>query len=197
MNKTIEPIKGWLYCLYNECFSSYGSTVYKLGRTKNLKQRLQHYRTGYIKPSHFIHISSRHFRDSRKAESILFFILRSYRVTKKREFFNIHDETIRYSIDRLSSLTDDMIDRIYRQILCRVCPDNILDNIMDTDDEPKWFSDSIKYTTDLEAFFEKYRFKPKNPKVYKNLKSIEEYTFSLLIDKCTVTDEDIKEDIIN
>ena len=63
-------IQGWIYCLYNPCFKSYGSSVYKLGRTKNLKQRLNQYTTSYVDPSHFICISQRSFEDSRKAESI-------------------------------------------------------------------------------------------------------------------------------
>ena len=159
-------IPGWLYCLYNECFKAYGSSVYKLGRTKNLKQRLSQYTTSYIQPSHFVCVSSRKFRDSRKAETVLFFVLRIYRVVENREFFNVSSGQVRCIMDRLSYLSDELVDELYSQILRKVIPQDIYDQIMDTDEELGWVQEALEYKTWLDEFFQKFRFRPKDPSFY-------------------------------
>jgi T5orf172 domain len=159
-------ISGWLYCLYNECFKSYGSNVYKLGRTMNLKQRLSQYTTSYIQPSHFICVSFRKFRDSRKAEAVLFYILRMYRIVENREFFNIPSVQVRFILDRLSNLSDDLIEELYSQILQKVVPKDIYDQIIDTEEEFEWVHKSLEYKSWLDEFFQKFRFRPKDPSFY-------------------------------
>ena len=159
--------KGYLYCLYNKCFESYGVCVFKLGRTKNLKQRLAYYTTSYVDSSHFVAISSRPFENSRKAESILFYLLRRWRISQKREFFQVPSVRVSYLFDRMSNLSDRVLDEIYEQILRKVCPDDILDDVLDTDQEPGWFTKAIEYKTWLDDFFEQFRFKPKDPERYK------------------------------
>lgn len=159
-------IPGWLYCLYNECFKAYGSSVYKLGRTKNLQQRLSQYTTSYIQPSHFVCVSSRKFRDSRKAETVLFFILRTYRVVENREFFNVPSVQIRCIMDRLSYLSDDLVEELYSQILRKVVPKDIYEQIMDTEEEFEWVHQALEYKTWLDEFFQKFRFRPKDPSFY-------------------------------
>ena len=159
-------IPGWLYCLYNECFKAYGSSVYKLGRTKNLKQRMSQYTTSYIQPSHFVCVSSRKFRDSRKAETVLFYVLRIYRVVENREFFNVPSVQIRCIMDRLSYLSDDLVEELYSQILRKVVPQDIFDQIIDTEEELEWISQALEYKTWLDEFFQKFRFRPKDPSFY-------------------------------
>jgi hypothetical protein len=67
---------GYLYVFYNESFlKSYDENVYKLGRTKNLNNRISTYNTSFIKDSEYL-ITSRIFKDSIKAETVLFFLLR-------------------------------------------------------------------------------------------------------------------------
>ena len=171
--------EGYLYCLYNKCFNEYGDNVYKLGRTKNLKQRLNHYTTGYIDASIYVHISNRKFKNSKKAESILFFILRNYRVRQRREFFNTTEEKIIYTMDRLSSLLDETLDRIYKKIILRICPMSILEDI-DDEEEDKWYKKSIEFYSTYDEFFEKYKFKPKNAKLYKNLIKDEDCKLQIL-----------------
>ena len=62
-----------------------------------------------------------------------------------------------------------MINEIYKQILKRVCPDDILDLVLDIDKEEElnWFNKSLEYNHWLDEFFEKYKFKPKYPELYK------------------------------
>ena len=58
MNTPFENIPrktaGYLYCLYNPAFKSFGENVYKLGRSGNLDNRLASYTTYYVEPSQFI-----------------------------------------------------------------------------------------------------------------------------------------------
>ena len=89
----MNPLKtaGYIYCIYNESFKSYGENTFKLGRTGNLNNRLNNYTTYYISPCKFLFTSldcERKFKDCIKAERILFYILRKYRVSNKREFFS-------------------------------------------------------------------------------------------------------------
>jgi hypothetical protein len=165
-SKILEPAPGWLYCLYNSCFTSYGEHVYKLGRAKDLRQRLHGYTTSYIQPSHFVCVSGRSFQDSRKAESILFYILRTHRISDRREFFNVSSTQVRYVIDRLSALSDELIDEMYLQILRKVCPSDILERIIDTEEEVNWYTKALDYRHWLDDFFNKFRFRPKHPELY-------------------------------
>ena len=187
MPRTFEDDpSGWLYCLYNDCFKSYGDDVYKLGRTNNIKRRLQSYSTSYIQPSKFIVVSEKKFTNSIQAESILFFILRKDRIKDKREFFNCHIDKIKHIISKLSYLSDQTIQQIYNKILARICPLNILDQILDnnnTDEQHNWFEKSIEYKDRYDDFFEKYRFIPSDPSFYKyyTYKYKEDYDLSNLI----------------
>lgn len=79
--------KGHLYCIHNEMYKMYGENVYKLGCAKNVKGRLIHYTTSYIKPSK-IKYESKEMDHYCVAESILFHKLKEYRMVNNREFFN-------------------------------------------------------------------------------------------------------------
>jgi len=153
------PEEGWLYCVFNEVFKQYGEFAVKLGRTNNLKRRLNEYRTGYVEPSIYLCISDRSFRDSRKAESLLFYILRRYRLKEQREFFSAPPNLIRMLLERLSELTDDHLDILYKQVLLKVAPEEIIETILDSDES--WFESACQQQTFLEEFFERFRFKPK------------------------------------
>lgn len=159
--------KGWLYCVYNEVFEQYDKFTVKLGRTNNLKRRLNEYRTGYVNPSYYICVSDRCFRDSRKAESLLFYVLRRYRLKEQREFFSAPPKLIRMLIERLSELSDEHIDVLYKEVLRKAAPEDILDKISG-EDETAWFESACEQQTFLEAFFEKYRFKPIHPEMFPN-----------------------------
>ena len=156
---------GWLYCLYNPAFEAYGETVYKIGRTNNLQRRLRDYTTGFIHPSHYTCISTREFKDSRKAEAVVHYLLRRFRVTKDREFFKLDSERIRSIIHLISDLNDKEVTEIFFKTCEKICPKIILDNVL-TEKDFEIFFESTDLQTPWEEFFEKFRFKPANPERY-------------------------------
>lgn len=151
--------KGYLYCLWNRMFTSYGENVYKLGRTSCLKNRLSNYVTTYIEPSEYKYTTNRVFENSCHAERLLFFLLRRYRVKKNREFFNVSLDTIIEFIKKIEVMPDEKITKLYHRILKDYCSEKVLDD----EEDDNHFLDCM---SSLDEFFEKYRFKPKNPEMY-------------------------------
>jgi len=96
-------IEGKLYCLYNEVYKFYGENVYKLGNSKDIKSRLNGYTTSYIKPCE-LKLESDIFRNKDLAESILFEMLKEYRITNSREFFKCDLLLIKEKIDEVTNL---------------------------------------------------------------------------------------------
>ena len=78
--------EGYIYCLYNSMFDSYGKNIYKLGCTNNIKKRICGYITSYIDNPIIKHQSNKlkYYED---AERILFLLLKQYRIKQSREFF--------------------------------------------------------------------------------------------------------------
>jgi hypothetical protein len=179
--------EGYLYVFYNESFvKSYGEGVYKLGRTKNLKNRISTYNTSFIKDSEYV-LTSRLFKNSIKAENVLFFLLRKFRIRDKREFFKIElDELKKYFI-RVNNFSDNIIEYIYKKINSVIFDKNFINklecldintnnvfeivkdenNTRDVTFEPEDFtyltdeewSESIeKKEIELNNFFEKFRY---------------------------------------
>ena len=107
--------KGFIYCLYNPTFKSYGDNVYKLGKTKNLSNRMSSYTTSYIDKSEYI-ITSSELSNRNIAENILFKELEKYRINLYREFFKCDIKIIREAFEKVeknlnlktSSYTKDM-----------------------------------------------------------------------------------------
>jgi hypothetical protein len=157
---------GWLYCLYNEGFKSYGEDVFKIGRTNNLRRRLGEYRTGFIHDSYYICVSEREFRNSRRAEALVFYILRKFRLRQEREFFKTSPIKIRALFMRLSFHDDDTIDRCWRAAMRKVCPTEILESLVSEDQEYKIFWEKCEMRSWLDERFEKFRFKPAKPQLY-------------------------------
>jgi len=154
--------KGYLYILFNPIFKKYGDNVYKLGRTVNLSNRLKSYTTSFIEPSNFIY-TSKCFHSSIKAERILFFVLRNYRIRDKREFFNLDLNTIIVTIKQIEDCTENQIDKIYHKINKKICPNDILDKL---NDEQYYKHLDFDYSN-INTFLEQFRFKPSNPQSYK------------------------------
>jgi hypothetical protein len=92
--KSYSPKSGYIYCLYNKMFCSYGEKVYKCGNSQNPIQRLSAYTTGYLEPSEFKIISKKVF-DKNFAEVLLFLFLDKYRISTAREFFDCDIEIIK------------------------------------------------------------------------------------------------------
>jgi hypothetical protein len=170
-------MSGYLYCLYNDAFERFkkdpSEEVYKLGRTCNVANRLSSYSTYYIKPSKMLYVSEK-FKDSVKAERVLFHILRNYRVTNKREFFKCDLATVKETFDRMSDFTDIMIDEMYKAIISTIFPEDIVERIekgggfKDAKVIPndEWFMYEKGNMDSIKAFLEQYRFKPKHPEMF-------------------------------
>ncbi len=163
---------GYLYCLYNPVFKSFGENVYKLGRSGNLNNRLASYTTYYVEPSQFIVTSEtydRKFKDCIKAERVLFYILRKYRVSNKREFFMCDIELIKETFERMCKFSNKMIDAMYKGVMGKIVPVDIIerierDNQQITDKE--WFQFEKGNMESILAYLEQFRFRPKNKDMY-------------------------------
>lgn len=176
--------EGYIYCLYNEAFEKFKNdsdvNVYKLGLSRNLKKRLSTYTTYYIKPSSFMCTSKdydRKFKDCVKAERVLFYILRKFRVSNKREFFQCDIKIIKDTISRISSFSDEMIDEMYKGIMGKICPPDIIERIEDKNlilTNKEWFEFEKGNNDSIFKFLEQFRFRPKDPSKYPNYVSPEQ-----------------------
>jgi len=152
---------GFIYCIHNDIYSQYGDNVYKLGRTINLKSRNSTYNTGFLKNSKYV-IISREFHNCIKAERILFFILRKYRIKEKKEFFKLHIDTIKSTFDRINNFSNEFIDILYSHLLNKFCKDDIIDRLENgCEEEDEEFSNFlVNDYNELTNFFEKFKYKP-------------------------------------
>lgn len=161
---------GYIYCVWNEMYNQIGPNVVKLGETKNLKKRLQGYRTQYVQPSEYLCFSHRKFKNSKKAEHLLFYILRRYRIRKQREFFDAPPKLIRDIIEQLSDCSDEMIDKCYEHVCRKICPmspEECQEHISNPDTD--WFITQLEIdlkNKSISEFLEQFRFRPKNPDMY-------------------------------
>ncbi len=112
----MSSIEGYLYILHNDVYKQYGCNVYKLGRTVNLKNRMGNYTTPFINKSEYLYVSTL-FKDCIKAERILFYLLRKYRIRQQREFFDLPLENIIETIKRLNEFKEITIDKNYTAIV--------------------------------------------------------------------------------
>jgi hypothetical protein len=170
-------MSGYLYCLYNDAFERFKKDqeeeVYKLGRTCNVENRLASYSTYYIQPSKMLYVSQK-FKDCIKAERVLFYILRNYRVSNKREFFKCELDLVKETFDRMSEFTSKMIDEMYKAIISLIFPENVIERIeknggyVDAKVIPndEWFMYEKGNMDSILAYLEQFRFKPKNPSSY-------------------------------
>lgn len=155
----VKDYKGFLYCMWNKMFLSYGENVYKLGRTSCLSARLNSYATSYIEPCEFKYSTNRVFENSCHAERLLFFLLRRFRIKKNREFFNIDIDTIIETIKKIETMSDEKIEKMYKSIINNYCNERILENIEDD-------THYLECMVSPDLFFEKFRFRPSNPEPY-------------------------------
>jgi hypothetical protein len=50
MSELDNNVPGYIYVMQNEMFNFYGSDVYKIGKAKDIEQRMIGYTTSYIEP---------------------------------------------------------------------------------------------------------------------------------------------------
>lgn len=181
---------GYLYILHNECYKYYGKEFFKLGRTKDPKQRMNGYRTPFVDKSKFLYISTTNFEDSIAAEHILFSILKSYRIHPKREFFNCSLQLAIDTIQTLESLPSDEMSVIYNKLKNTAFTNYYI---------KKYFSklplEEFQYS-ETDDFFQQFMFKPKNPNMYykygykKDEKEMSYDEIELALDKIVNTQND-------
>ena len=159
MSSIFQSVPGYLYVLHNECYKYYGKDFFKLGRTKDPKQRMNGYRTPFVDKSEFLYVSTERFDNSIAAEHILFSILKSYRIHPKREFFNCSVQLAIDTIKTIELLPSEEISVIY----------NKLKNTAFTNYYIKKYFSNIPVEiecSDSDDFFQQFMFKPKNPEMY-------------------------------
>jgi mRNA-degrading endonuclease RelE of RelBE toxin-antitoxin system len=156
---------GYLYILYNPMFETYGNNVYKLGRTSDLNGRLKHYCTAYVEKSQYLYTSSP-FDNCIHAEYTLFHLLRKYRMKNNREFFQCDINEIIGVICVLENMGLKDLSKTYNNIISKnvgLMVNNLEDIKLNKEKkESSYGLERLNY----EEFFEKYRFKPKNPEHY-------------------------------
>jgi hypothetical protein len=164
-----QKTAGYIYCIYNPAFESFKTgeiDVYKLGRTGNLDNRLASYTTYYVEPSRFMVTSkdyNRKFKDCIKAERVLFYILRKYRVTNKREFFNCSIELIKDTFERMARFSNEMIDAMYKAIFAKIVPPDVIERIEKGDvSDKEWFQYEKGNMDSIFAFLEQFRYRPRS-----------------------------------
>ncbi len=86
--------------MYNDVYKLYGENVYKIGRAENVNKRFGSYCTSYLDNSKMIYKSNKTKYD-RITENLVFNLLSSYRIKKKREFFKCDTNLIIKSIDEV------------------------------------------------------------------------------------------------
>lgn len=91
---------GYIYCMYNDVFKSYGENVYKIGRAENIENRFKSYCTPYLDDSELKYKSNK-TRYDKLTEKLVFNSLSSCRIKKKREFFKCDINLIIKTIDEI------------------------------------------------------------------------------------------------
>ena len=166
---------------------------FKLGRTWNLNNRLNNYTTYYISPCKFLFTSldcERKFKDCIKAERILFYILRKYRVSNKREFFSCDIQIIKDTITRISSFTNEMIDAMYKALMNKIVPNDVIEHIERGNEkitDKDWFKYERGNLDSIYTYLEQFRFRPKKDNIYNDYTSPEDTELLGLIAKTEPT----------
>lgn len=103
---------GNIYIMFNEVFNHYGENVFKLGKSKDVIQRMNSYSTSYIKPVELKFVSESCHNHS-IAEKMIFLKLDKYRIVKNREFFKVE---IDVAIDVIESIVKDINNEVVNEL---------------------------------------------------------------------------------
>ncbi len=93
---------GYVYVLYNPIYAMYGE-LYKIGRAKNINDRLKSYTTSYPEESE-IKYSIRH-PYYKELEKVVHLTLKEHRMSSNREFFKCSLDLIKETIDKVKEYT--------------------------------------------------------------------------------------------
>ena len=112
----MELVNGYIYILWNDMYKIYGNNVFKIGRTTDIKKRINCYTTAYINPCEIKYISIK-CDNCILAEMLIFFLIKNNRIVNNREFFKINlNETIKiieeviYKINNMNDTSNNKID---------------------------------------------------------------------------------------
>ena len=83
-------VGGFIYILSNQMYNYHGSDIYKVGKAKDVTQRLNAYTTSYLYPSETKCISP-FVKDYTLAENYIFEKMKDNRIKPNRQFFEIKD----------------------------------------------------------------------------------------------------------
>lgn len=123
-----ESMDGYLYCIYNKMYDTYGNNIYKLGNMKN-KSRMNGYVTSYIDPVEIKLISNK-IVDKIIGEKILFDILSQYRIKPNREFFNCELSMIQKAINEVEIIMKkESIDNL-RDMYLPISKEQVINNMI-------------------------------------------------------------------
>ena len=98
--------EGYIYCLWNEIFGFYDVNMYKVGKSNNVEKRKDNYNMYYLKNPEIKHTSCKNMYND-VAESMVFNILRKYKMEENREFVKCDVKIIINTIDYVCKLLND------------------------------------------------------------------------------------------
>jgi hypothetical protein len=96
--------QGYIYCLYNICYSYISNNMYKIGQTKHINNRLSSYNSIFIDKCEYKYLIN--VNDKQLAETIIFIKLKKYRILESRELFICDLEIIKKVFDETKLLLD-------------------------------------------------------------------------------------------
>lgn len=131
---------GFIYSLYNSSFKSYGENVYKLGKCKNLKNRLSGYVTGYLEKPEYV-LTSKLLSDRNLAESMLFSYLKKYRIYSNREFFKCDIEIIKQAFEKIEKYFEEKNNKtIIINNHSKIDYNQLFNNLLDEENLKSYFN---------------------------------------------------------
>lgn len=92
IRKVEHKADGVLYVVTNEYMMA--NNIFKVGRTKKLSARLQTMNTSHTVSDAMFKVYALEFLDAKLAEHMVHYRLKKYRMSNRREFFNIDKDTI-------------------------------------------------------------------------------------------------------
>lgn len=100
---------GYLYCIHNEMFEYYDKNCYKVGKSVNASNRVLDFMTGYVQPSKVI-LQTKFLRNRHLAETILFILLKKYRLVTNREFIVCELQYVQLMLMHVENLFEVYLD---------------------------------------------------------------------------------------
>jgi len=181
-------MNGVLYVMHHPSFQTYCTEdrpeVYKLGlTTKGVANRRKGYTTSFVGDVTYKYVSES-FADVHKAEKIVFYLLKSERLSKHREFFGVSIDRVKNVMENVRRLTPEQFARMYTMICFDVVPSKLRETLsceevckhIDAQDAQS-FTNMMEY----DEFLETYRFRPSKPEMYPNYTPPEVTLFLKLI----------------